>query len=182
MFSAFASRMIQQNSTPLHRALSRWKILWEELISQTSNKGEMELAGFMASANELWLVAKAILRNNSEEYFSLFDGQSLQPFNELFPSIIDMDDQWEWKFDFSTLIPAWRKSCLSEPLFREYPLLNADWLPRKAIPAKWISHYVRSGTDNGQDGPWGHPSKERKPQNKQFTSHTLGDKLQDSPE
>jgi hypothetical protein len=93
MFSAFASRMIQQNSTPLHRALSRWKILWEELISQTSNKGEMELAGFMASANELWLVAKAILRNNSEEYFSLFDGQSLQPFNELFPSIIDMDDQ-----------------------------------------------------------------------------------------
>jgi hypothetical protein len=37
-----------------------------------------ELAGFMASANELWLVAKAILRNNSEEYFSLFDGQSLQ--------------------------------------------------------------------------------------------------------
>ncbi|KAI9037296.1 uncharacterized protein KD926_000658 [Aspergillus affinis] len=93
MFSAFTSRMIQQNLAPLHRALSRWKILWEELISQTSNEAEMELAGFMASANELWLVTKAIMRIDSEEYFSLFDGQSLQPFNELFPSIIDMKNQ-----------------------------------------------------------------------------------------
>ncbi|KAE8370813.1 hypothetical protein BDV27DRAFT_119079 [Aspergillus caelatus] len=93
MFSISTSWMNQPNLAPLHRALSRWKILWDSLTSRTGNKEEMELAGFMACANEMWLVTKAILRTDSKEYYSLSDGKSLQPFNELFPSIIDMKDQ-----------------------------------------------------------------------------------------
>ncbi|OQE18597.1 hypothetical protein PENSTE_c017G04256 [Penicillium steckii] len=93
MFSAIASRTIQQISISIHRALSRWKTLWEEMISQTSNKEEMESAGFMASANEMWFVTKAILQIDPEEYFGKFDGQSLQSFSKLFPSIIEMKNQ-----------------------------------------------------------------------------------------
>ena len=63
------------------------------MISQTSNKEEMESAGFMASANEMWFVTKAILQIDPEEYFGKFDGQSLQSFSKLFPSIIEMKNQ-----------------------------------------------------------------------------------------
>lgn len=95
MFSAIASRTIQQISTSMHRALSRWKTLWEERISQATNKHEMESAGFMASANEMWLVTKAILQIDPEEYFGKFDGQSPQSFSKLFPSIMQIKNQTE---------------------------------------------------------------------------------------
>lgn len=92
MFSAFASRMMQQQLTPLNRALSRWKTLWEGLMSRIS-KEEVELAGFMASANEIWLMTKVILQTDSKEYFSGLDSQSLRPFNDLLPRVMDVSNQ-----------------------------------------------------------------------------------------
>lgn len=92
MFSALASRVIHEKLTPLDRALSRWKILWERLISRSTEE-EMERAGFMASANELWLISKAILQTDSPQYSSVTDRNILQPFRELFPSVVQMRNE-----------------------------------------------------------------------------------------
>ena len=54
---------------------------------------EVELAGFMACANEIWLIAKVLLRTDSQEFFSGFDSQSLQPFNYLLRRVSEVSDQ-----------------------------------------------------------------------------------------
>lgn len=92
MFSALASRVIHEKLTPLDRALSRWKILWERLISRSTEE-DMERAGFMASANELWLISKAILQTDTSHYSGLNDGNILQPFRDLFPSVVQMENE-----------------------------------------------------------------------------------------
>ncbi|RAH68534.1 fungal specific transcription factor domain-containing protein [Aspergillus aculeatinus CBS 121060] len=91
IFSAFASRMMQVQLPSLDRALSRWKLLWERLMSRISTE-EMELAGFMNRANEIWLIAKVLLRTDSDEFFSGIESRSWQAFNRLLRRVGEVAD------------------------------------------------------------------------------------------
>lgn len=91
IFSAFASRMMQVQLPSLDRALSRWKLLWERLMSRISTE-EMEMAGFMNRANEIWLIAKVLLRTDSDEFFSGIESQSWQAFNRLLRRVGEVAD------------------------------------------------------------------------------------------
>ncbi|KAF9890029.1 hypothetical protein FE257_006709 [Aspergillus nanangensis] len=91
IFSAFASRMMQVQLPSLDRALSRWKLLWERLMSRISTE-EMEMAGFMNRANEIWLIAKVLLRTDSDEFFRGIESQSWQAFNRLLRRVGEVAD------------------------------------------------------------------------------------------
>lgn len=52
---------------------------------------EIELAGFMASANEFWLVDRVLLKTDVQEFFSL-DSQSIRPLGTLLRHVNETTD------------------------------------------------------------------------------------------
>lgn len=83
--------MIKYQSAPLERALTRWKELWDKELSETSNE-EVQLAGFMANANEIWLVAKVLLKTDLNNFYNGLDSQSFKPFMDLLHRVHEVND------------------------------------------------------------------------------------------
>ncbi|EAW25565.1 uncharacterized protein NFIA_043840 [Aspergillus fischeri NRRL 181] len=76
IFSAQASRTIQRQLPVLERALSRWKLLWDRSVSQAHSQ-ELERAGIMMSASEVWLLGRAFLHMESKDFLDGLDSDSM---------------------------------------------------------------------------------------------------------
>ncbi|KAJ6178265.1 hypothetical protein N7519_008726 [Penicillium mononematosum] len=82
IFSAHATGTIQRQLQVIERALSRWKLIWDLLISQTPSE-ELERVGIMMSADEVWLLGKVFLRMDPKDFLEGLDSDSMEDIESL---------------------------------------------------------------------------------------------------
>lgn len=61
-------------------------------MSQVESE-EVQMAGFMANANELWLVAKILLKTDIHDFSRGLESQSFKPFLNLLQRVDEFSDQ-----------------------------------------------------------------------------------------
>lgn len=89
--SALATRTIFHQNFQLRRALKRWHLLWKTSTARIT-KEELGLTGFMMCGEEIWLLAKAFLRTNSENFVKGLDCDSMVPLKSLLNQVHEMSN------------------------------------------------------------------------------------------